>query len=400
MLILFREVVKSDAEEALKRAKLNRSDKDLPGFTRKSVTPKNKDEKLSWQYFDTKGKRVTDKETIERFNAMVIPPAWSEVWFSPDERGHLQATGKDTKGRVQYRYHDDWTAIKSIMKFDGVAGFAKHLPKIRAQVNSDLALPYKKGSKMGLARVSAIVVNLMDIVHIRVGSDEYAKTNESYGLTTLKEGHFKRIKGDKAEGRHDAHFLFTGKSGKTWDLIVEDDDVVDLIRASRNVGGEDKNQDLFRYDSDSGRDADLKAEHINQYIRNASGQGFTAKDFRTWAATWKTGSRFATLLDGINEKWIDGLKKNDNLVKLLAKGIDLENEKSRQNAMLAVIDTVSGDLGNTRAVCRSSYIHPTFIDDWMNESFANKWNNAAKKRKVSGLSRDESSTLHYLNENP
>ncbi len=388
--------VESDAEAALKRAKLNRSDINRPGFTRKMVKPKSKKDKLSWEYFTPAGKLVTDNDTIDCFNKMVIPPAWEDVWLSPDRRGHLQATGRDTKGRVQYRYHDDWTAIKSVMKFDGLVRFGEKLPKIRQRVDSDLQLPYKKRSKMGLHRVSAVVVHLMDTVHIRVGSDEYAKKNKSYGLTTLKEGHFKRIKGEKAEGRHDAHFLFDGKSGKTWDLIVEDDDVVDLIQASRLVGGADKNQDLFRYETDAGGDADLKAEHINQYIQDATGLGFTAKDFRTWAATWKTGSRFAALLGGVDEDWINGLKKNDALKKLFAKGLDLSTEKSRQTAMLSIIDTVSGDLGNTRAVCRSSYIHPSFLDDWMDTSFDDKWSAAAKKKKINGLNRDESSTIHYL----
>ena len=391
--------MKSDAKQALIRAKLNRSDTSITGFSRTPAKKKNKNDVLSWDYWDESGKPVTAKKTIERFNKMVIPPAWSEVWLSPDARGHLQATGKDTKGRLQYRYHDDWTAMKSVMKFDGLAGFARQIPKIRKRVKADLDLPHKKRSKMGLARVCATVVRLMDLVHIRVGSDEYAKKNESYGLTTLKEGHFKRITGEKAEGRHDAHFLFDGKSGKTWDLLVEDDDLVDLIEASKKVGGKSKDQDLFRYDSDSGGDADLKAEHINQYIRDASGHGYTAKNFRTWAATWKTAARFARVIEADGDEWIDGLKKNSALKKLSAGGeISTSTQKERQKAALAVIDTVAGDLGNTRTVCRSSYIHPTLLADWENEKFATKWETAGKNRKISGLNRDESSTLYYLSD--
>jgi len=389
--------VKSDSELALLRAKLNHSDTSSTGFSRKLAKKKNKDDVLSWDYLDESGKRVTAKKTIERFNKMVIPPAWAEVWLSPDARGHLQATGKDTKGRVQYRYHDDWTTIKSMMKFDGLAGFARQVPKIRKRVEADLHLPHKKRSKMGLARVCATVVRLMDLVHIRVGSDEYAKKNESYGLTTLKGGHFKRITGEMAEGRHDAHFLFDGKSGKTWDLLVEDDDLVDLIEASKKVGDKSKDQDLFRYDTDSGGDADLKAEHINQYIREACGHGYTAKDFRTWAATWKTAARFARVIEADGDEWIDGLKKNSALKKLSAgRKIAISTQKERQKAMLAVIDTVAGDLGNTRTVCRSSYIHPTLLSDWENEKFSDKWETAGKNRKISRLNRDETSTLHYL----
>ncbi len=391
--------MKSDAEQALLRAKLNRSDTSISGFSRTPAKKKSKDDILTWDYWDESGKRVIAKKTIERFNKMVIPPAWAEVWLSPDVRGHLQATGKDAKGRLQYRYHDDWTAMKSVMKFDGLAGFARQIPKIRKRVEADLDLPYRKRSKMGLARVCATVVNLMDLVHIRVGSDEYARKNESYGLTTLKEGHFKTITGEKAEGFHDAHFFFEGKSGKTWDLIIEDDDLVDLIKASRKVGGKDKNQDLFRYDTLSGGDADLKAEHINQYIRDATSHDYTAKDFRTWAATWKTAARFARVIDADGDEWIDGLKENLALKKLSTGGeIAISTPKQRQKAMLAVIDTVAGDLRNTRTVCRSSYIHPTLLADWENEKFAEKWEAAGKNRKIAGLDRDESSTLYYLSD--
>ena len=388
--------MKADAEEALKRSKLVRSDTNEKGYSRQLSRSKRKDEDEVWEYFDVKGKKIKTATLIARFDAMVIPPAWNDVWLCPNERGHLQATGKDSKGRVQYRYHDDWTAIKSVMKFDGLAGFAKQLPKIRKRVDADLGLPYRKKSKMGLERVSATVVHLMDTVHIRVGSDEYAKKNASYGLTTLKEGHFAKITGDAAEGRHDAHFLFTGKSGKTWDLIIEDDDVVDLIEASRKVGGKNKDQDLFRYSTKRG-DADLKAEHINQYLRQATGKRYTAKDFRTWAATWKTAARFAKVITGNNDLWIHELKKNAGLLKLSNDGdFAIGTEKQRQKVLLAVVDTVSGDLGNTRTVCRSSYIHPTFLNDWGEESFAKKWSKVSGERKVRGLNRDESTTLHYL----
>ena len=193
-------------------------------------------------------------------------------------KSHIQATGRDVKGRLQYRYHTDWTEITTEMKYDDVVYFASQLPRLRKQVEFDL-----ESKKMTLNTVSALVVRLIDMYNIRVGSDEYAKANESYGLTTLKSMHLKHIKGEEAEGRHDVVFSFTGKSDKDWEIIIEDDHLVDLILKTNRLGS--KNADLFMYISEAGNEVDLKAEHINQCIRATSGEGFTAKNFRTWSAT-------------------------------------------------------------------------------------------------------------------
>ena len=264
-----------DADEALRRATLIRSDPSLRGVTRQNVA--TEEGEVEWQYL------APDGEPVEKKTASHVGTAWAchrrgrTSGFAPT-RGHIQATGRDVKGRLQYRYHPDWTEITTEMKYDDVVYFASQLPRLRRQVIRDLA----EGG-MGLNTVAALVVRLMDLYNIRVGSDEYAKANESYGLTTLKSMHVKHIKGEEAEGRHDAVFSFTGKSGKDWHITIEDDELVDLILKTNRLGAKDA--DLFMYISEAGNEVDLKAEHINQYIRDSSGMGFTAKNFRTWAAT-------------------------------------------------------------------------------------------------------------------
>ncbi len=384
---------------ALKKAKLKRSDRDEKGITRKQLKKTTDDNPLEWAYYHPNGKRLKDEKRISDCNLLAIPPAWNNVWICPDERGHIQATGVDDKGRLQYRYHPEWIEIKALMKFDGIIGFAQVLPSLRSQINKDL-----KSKEMTLQKVSALVVRLMDLYNIRVGSDEYAKSNASYGLTTLKEGHFKRITGKKAEGKHDAIFEFTGKSGKHWEITIEDDNLVQMIIETKRLGDQHKDQDLFYYHNlETDNHNDLKADHINSYIREVTGKSYTAKDFRPWAATWKCGSRLAKVANGISGKalnsWLEsGLKQVDGLNKLISEKqiIPVESETERNKAMLAVIDTVAGDLGNTRAVCRSSYIHPFFIDSFLDGSLLSKWEEAKKKGSINGMENDEATALHTL----
>lgn len=385
-------------DEALRRAKLNLSDRDKKGITRKEMKKTSDEESSQWAYYLPDKKRLKNEKRIAECNSLAIPPAWIDVWICPDDRGHIQATGVDDKGRLQYRYHPEWIEIKAIMKFDGISGFAEILPGLRSQINKDLKL-----KEMTLEKVSALVVRLMDLYYIRVGSDEYAKSNESYGLTTLKEGHFKRITGKKAEGKHDAIFSFTGKSGKEWNIIIEDDDLVQMILETKKLGDEDKDQDLFYYHNlETDNHNDLKAEHINSYIGDVTGKSFTAKDFRTWAASWKCGSRLASVASGISGKeldsWLQKLKQVEAIEKLISEDgkIPIDNETDRNKAMLAVIDTVAADLGNTRAVCRSSYIHPFFMDSFIDGSLKSKWDVAKKKGTIKGMEKDEATALHAL----
>lgn len=415
--------MKTDSATAAKLAGLEISDREQAGISRTKVEIPAKDDEegatFRWDYNHPDGSNLQDEARIEALNALAVPPAWTDVWFCPDENGHIQATGKDDKGRLQYRYHPKWNEIKADLKYANVDEFAMALPDLRDRVKADLDMV-----GMPMEKAVAIVITLMDEFHIRVGSDQYAQENESYGLTTLQEGHVKFLKGEDAEGDIDAVFDFMGKSGKRWRLVIEDDRLANMIEESGKVGGKKKTQDLFRYIDDNGKDFDIKADHINKYIATVfEGLGFTAKDFRTWAASWKTGARLA-LVAGASEaeiarlpklmekeiaksdeeaantiiKWKGTvLKRAEGLAKLAEEGkLPGDSEKERQATMLAVIDTVSGDLGNTRAVCRSSYIRPMFMEDWEAGRFEKRWENAAKIKRVPGLTREESTAVHYM----
>lgn len=340
------------------------------GITRKKKTLRKGNKKvLAWDYFDQKGKLIKDSLVRDRCNKLVLPPAWEEVWISADPEANLQATGKDVKGRLQYRYHANWTSARAAEKFDGMTTFAQMLPIIRKKVKYDMGL-----EGMPRSKVVALIVTLIDQYHFRVGNDEYARKNNSYGLTTMKRGHMTIDRSKSAEGELDAVFEFVGKSGKLWKRRIWEDDLALLIEASGKVGNQkDRKQDLFRYEDGHGNDFDVKAGHINEYLDATTPKQVkvTAKDFRTWAATWKAASR-------------------------LSEQMDPDTEAARKRVANEVVKSVALDLGNTPAVCRSSYIHPRILTDWGNGSFRSKWNRADRARKVLGLSKEETSTLAYL----
>ena len=335
------------------------------GITRKK---RGSAKRLGWEYFDAKGKRITDAKVIERCNKLVLPPAWVDVWISPSATADLQATGVDAKGRRQYRYHVEWTKARAREKFDSMTGFAKVLPVIRKKVGADMKL---RG--MPKHKVVALIVKLIDLYHFRVGNDEYAKANKHYGLTTLKEGHMVIDRGKSAEGKYDAIFEFVGKAGKLWKRRIWEDELVALIIASGKVGGVSAKQDLFRYLDEGGSDHDVKSNHINEYLDEVTKKfgKVTAKDFRTWAATCKMAHRLSSQLDP-------------------------DTGAARKKICKEVVKTVAADLGNTPAVCVSSYIHPLILADWDAGKFRSKWNEAARTKKVDGLTREEAATLTYL----
>jgi DNA topoisomerase-1 len=351
------------------KAECNLGEMEKNGISRKKrIEIKEDKEVLIWEYYNIYGEHISDEEVITRCNKLVLPPAWESVWISPDPEANLQATGKDAKGRLQYRYHENWTKARSEEKFNGMSAFAKILPTIRKKVDSDMKL-----DGMPKDKVVAVVIKLIDLYHFRVGNDEYAQKNKSYGLTTIKEGHMTIDRSNSAEGELDAIFKFTGKSGKLWERRIWEDDLALLIDASGAVGGRHETQDLFRYEDANGMDHDIKSHHINEYldaITHKHGK-VTAKDFRTWAATQKAAFR-------------------------LSKQIDPDKESKRKRVANQVIKTVSSDLGNTPAVCRSSYIHPVILNDWMEGSFREKWNAAVETRKMKGLSKEETATLMYI----
>ncbi len=413
------------------------SDREKPGITRNKVEipAEKKGDKptFSWDYFQPNGKKLSDEDRVEFLNSLAVPPAWTDVWFCSNENGHIQATGKDANGRLQYRYHPKWIEYKSKLKYANIDEFAAELDSLRDLVKEDLS---KK--EMSKNKVAALVVWLIDRYHIRVGSDQYAQENESYGLTTLKESHISYRKGEKAivEGMRvlkgsnkplpkiNAMMKFTGKSGKDWKIYIRHPEISKLIEDSAKIGGKDKEQDLFRYVDENGNDFDIKAEHINEYLNQKMENKYTAKDFRTWAASWKTGARLAMVSEA-SEKEIselpelhqeaveksekDGfppyvewcgryLKGTEGLAKLAESGnLPGDTDKERMATMLAVIDTVAADLGNTRAVCRSSYIRPMFMEDWEERVFLDRWNEA-KKGQIRGENMwpDETVAINYM----
>ena len=413
-----------DSETSAEKAGLILSDREEEGITREKVETPSEDKEgsptISWDYHLPNGKKLVDEDRIAFLNSLAVPPAWTEAWFCPNENGHIQATGKDANGRLQYRYHPKWNEYKSILKYQNVDEFAIALNELRRSVDSDLG-----AIKMDRDKVVAIVVRLIDRYHIRVGSDQYAQENESYGLTTIQEGHVKFWKGKKAiDGDIDAVLNFTGKSGKEWKLLIKDDRVAKLIEESGKIGGKEKTQDLFRYLDDNGNDFDIKAEHINDYLERKMDHRYTAKDFRTWAASWKTAARLAMVVEAseaqikklpkkhehaVEESEKTGfppyiswagrtLKGTEGLAKLAESGkLPGEGENERTATMLAVIDTVAADLGNTRAVCRSSYIRPMFMNDWESGLFIDRWNKAKSgKKRGKWLDADENTAINYM----
>jgi DNA topoisomerase-1 len=238
---------------------LRHADDTRPGYTRKR-------DRNGFSYFDLNGERIVDDEVIQRINSLAIPPAYESVWICPDPRGHLQATGRDARGRKQYRYHPRWRATRDADKYERMAEFGRALPKIRARVARDLKLP-----GMPLDKVIAAVVQLLDTTLIRIGSVEYARDNQSYGLTTLRKKHVKIEAGQ-------LRFRFRGKSGIEHDVSVDNPNIKRIVRRCAELPG----HDLFQYLDEDGTRHPVGSTDINDYLRHVSGADFTAKDYRTW----------------------------------------------------------------------------------------------------------------------
>ncbi len=273
-----------------------------------------------FSYEDPDGKPVTDPATLDRIHKLVIPPAWTDVWIAPTARGHIQATGRDARGRKQYRYHDRWRAVRDEHKYDRLIAFGRALPRLRARIDADLA-------RHGLPRekVLAAVVRVMEITLIRVGNEEYAKANRSFGLTTLRDRH-------ATIGATRATFEFRGKSGKTHQVGFSDRRLARIVKACQDLPG----QRLFQYLDDARQRHAVESADVNTYIRDAIGEDFSAKDLRTWAGT-VCAARALTLCPEC--AGAADAKRNIN----------------------TCIKAVAGILGNTAAVCRKAYIHPAVL---------------------------------------
>jgi DNA topoisomerase-1 len=270
-----------------------------------------------FKYRDAAGKAVRDAETLDRIARLVIPPAWTAVWICPDPRGHIQATGRDQRGRKQYRYHADWRAVRDQSKYERLSAFGRALPRLRRQVDIDL-------SKHGLVRerVLAAVVRLLEVTLIRIGNDEYARTNKSFGLTTMQKRHV-HVTGAGAV------FEFRGKSGKQHRTGFQDRRLARLVRSCAELRG----QRLFQFIDEAGEKRPVESADVNDYLHAAMGEDFTAKDFRTWAGTLAA-------------------------LEFLQAQEPPDSEAAAKRIVTACVKEVSGRLGNTPAVCRACYIHP------------------------------------------
>jgi len=288
-----------------------------PGYRRK---PKRKE----FEYFDTEGKPIRDEQRLLRIKRLAIPPAWTDVWICPSPNGHIQATGRDARGRKQYRYHERWREVRDENKFDRLAEFAKALPNIRRRVSQDLKLP-------GLSRqkVLATIVRLLERTFIRIGNEEYARENKSFGLTTLKSRHAK-VRGAQVL------FRFRGKSGRQHEVDVTDRRVAKVIAKCQDLPG----QDLFQYLEEGEEVRDVTSQDVNDYLHQIAGNDFSAKDFRTWGGT---------VLAAI----------------ALSKQEEFQTKKEAKANIKTAICAVAELLGNTPAVCRKCYVHPVIVEAYL-----------------------------------
>jgi DNA topoisomerase-1 len=345
-----------DPVQSARSAGLRYVSDDRPGITRKMG-------RLGFEYYRA-GRRIRRQAELKRIARLAIPPAWTDVWICPDPRGHLQATGRDARGRKQYRYHPEWRATRDETKYERMLDFAAALPKIRARTAADLA-------QSGLTRdkVLATVVQLLERSGIRVGNEEYVKANGSFGLTTLKDKHV-AVRGSTLR------FVFRGKSGKRHAIDVDDGRLARIVKHCRDLPG----QELFQY-IDDGHRRKVDSGDVNDYLKAMTGEVFTAKDFRTWSGTVLACAAFRELCSS-------GAHENGKPTKT-----------ALNRTVLQAIDAVAGVLGNTRAVCRKSYIHPAVIDSYLDgslQSVCQRYWAARSRRARHGLSADEAAVVALL----
>jgi DNA topoisomerase-1 len=301
------------------------------------------------------GRPVRSDRELARIRALAVPPAWTDVWIARRPEAHLQATGRDARGRKQYRYHPEWRSQRDEAKFDRLLDFASALPAIRRRVRRDLQMP-----EVNREFVIAVVVRLLETSLVRVGNEEYARDNGSYGLTTLRDRHV------RVNGRH-LDLVFAGKSGRIHTVSVHDARLTRAVRRCRDIPG----QVLFQYVDEQGRHP-VRSNDVNEYLRETADADVSAKDYRTWVATLLAASALATLPEP-------------------------SSDRDATTAIGTVIDVVSNELGNTPAVCRASYVHPAVVDTFREGTLLDRWSVAppatpreliAEERRLIRLLRD------------
>jgi len=321
-----------------------------PGISRKAF-------RHGFRYYDSNGKPITDKATLKRIKALVIPPAWTSVWICPWENGHIQVTARDAKNRKQYRYHKLWREVRDEAKYERMMGFGKSLPLIREKIDEALALP-------GLPRkkVLATVIYLLQVTMMRIGNDEYARNNKSFGLTTLRNRHV-HIDGSEVK------FHFRGKSGIDHAIKVHDKRLARIIKRIRDLPG----QELFQYVDDEGQRHAISSGDVNEYLQDLTGESYTAKDFRTWS-----GTVLAALALHEFEKF--------------------ESEAQAKRNVVQAIEMAAMKLGNTPTICRKCYVHPVIIESYLKGSLQLTLKNDISGQKSAHLclTAEEQAVLSFL----
>jgi DNA topoisomerase-1 len=311
-----------------------------------------------FQYLDAAGAVIRDGATLARIRSLAIPPAWSDVWICARDDGHLQATGFDARHRKQYRYHPRWRKARDESKYGKMIAFAKALPQVRARVEQDL-------SRRGMQRekVLAAVVRLLETTLIRVGNGEYARTNESFGLTTMHNGHAD-VQGSRI------CFEFRGKSGVEHEIDIRDPRLAKIVAQCQELPG----QELFQYVDDDGVPRDIGSADVNEYLREISGQDFTAKDFRTWAGTALAA-------------------------QALREFEDFDSQAAAKRNITQAIERVAQRLGNTKTVCRKCYVHPAVIDAYLDRTLVETLKRRTEKElreSIASLPPEEAAVLALL----
>lgn len=339
-----------DPRDAAESAGLSYVSDEKPGIRRRKAG-------TGFAYLRPDGRSVRDDAMLRRIRALAIPPAWTDVWICPSAGGHIQATGRDARGRKQYRYHPQFREARESTKFEHLIAFARTLPTIRAKVAEHM-------SRRGLPRekVLATTVHLLETTLIRVGNDDYARQNKSYGLTTLRDPHVK-ITG--AELR----FEFKGKGGKVWRLKVRDRRVARIVKACQDLPG----QELLQYLDEDGKRQDVTSSDINDYLREITGRDITAKDFRTWAGTVLAG----LALQAFEE---------------------VDSAAMAKKNVRRAIEEVAARLGNTPTICRKCYIHPEIVSCYLSGTLLGELREQveAELRDMAGLRPEEAAILALL----
>ena len=295
------------------------------------------------RYVDAQGRTIADRQVLARIKSLAVPPAWTNVWICPDPRGHVQATGRDARGRKQYRYHPRWRDVRDEVKYGRLLEFAAALPALRDRVAGDL-----RRSGLPRDKVLATVVALLEKTLIRVGNEEYARANRSYGLTTMRNAHAKVTSSG-------IRFEFRGKSGVAHRVGVQDARLARIVKACRDLPG----YDLFQYEGDDGERCAIGSADVNDYLRQVCGEAFTAKDFRTWAGTVL-------------------------VARALADGPQAATAAAGKHAVVRAIEAAAQRLGNTVAVCRKSYVHPAVVEGFFEGDVIGPPRKPARGRRLSG----------------